>query len=131
MSIVDKSFVFPVRRLANDRVSLEPFKISSHALAFVEGTKEHPDLFNFVTYGPFQSVEDFEDTFYRPRIAEKEGTVLWSIFTKCPADESKQDGEWVFAGVLSLDNSSRVDGVTEIGHVCMVFGFILFILLRS
>ena len=120
MSQIEKPFIFPIRRLANDRLSLEPFNLTSHACVFVEGTKNHPDLFKYVTYGPFQSVKEFEDEFYWLRVGEKEGTALWSIFTKNPTDKVERDGDWVFAGVLSLDNSNRINGVAEIGHVRMV-----------
>ena len=119
MSHVDKPLVFPVKRLANHRVCLEPFDIASHASIFVEGTKHHPKLFDYTTYGPFQSVKEFEDEFYWPRIGEKQETALWSIFTKQPADRIEKGDQLMLAGVLSLDNSSRVNGVTEIGHVRM------------
>ncbi|KAI9708928.1 MAG: hypothetical protein M1820_003622 [Bogoriella megaspora] len=122
-SDADKPFVFPVKRLENDTVCLVPFDVASQASIFVEGTKHHPKLFEYTTYGPFQSVEEFEDDFYWPRVGEKEETVLWSIFKKQLADQDEKGSLLAFAGVLSLNNSSRVNGVAEIGHVIILPAF--------
>ena len=67
MPTPEPAFCFPIRRLENNRTILLPFDFSSYAELFVQGTKETPELFSYVSQGPFLTAADFE-AFYKSRI---------------------------------------------------------------
>ena len=103
-------FCFPVKRLENSRVVLEPFDFWKHAESFLQGCKDHPELFQYLPYGPFASIAEFE-AFYRVRSGP--GETLFAVLAKLsPSDERGS-----LAGVIGLLNASPNNGSVEIGFV--------------
>ena len=104
------NFCFPVKQLENSRVVLEPFDVSKHAKSFLHGCKDHPELFKYLSYGPFASIVEFE-AFYK-MMSSPEKT-LFAIFAKSsPSDENRS-----LAGVIGLLNASPNNALVEIGYV--------------
>src|SRR3954453_22411437 len=68
MSPANTAFNFPVKRLENSLLVLEPFEVLKHGEFFVQGCKDHPKLFEYLPYGPFASIAEFQ-AFYTARIA--------------------------------------------------------------
>jgi len=104
---------FPTKRLENSRLILVPFDSSSHADPFVQGIKNNPDLFTYLTYGPFSTRADFA-AFYRSRIELSNAETLFAILVK-PQTVDEQES---FAGVVGLLNASPTNASIEIGFVC-------------
>ena len=112
MSSTNASFCFPIKRLENPRLILEPFEITKHGELFVRGSRDHPELFDYLPYGPFASLADFE-AFYTARIMPDPGQTLFAILTK----SSPCDDGGTLAGVIGLLNASPGNASTEIGFV--------------
>jgi hypothetical protein len=112
MSFAHVNFHFPVRRLENSRLSLEPFDVSQHGMAFVQGCKDYPELFDYLPYGPFVSLAEFE-TFCIDRVAPNPAETLFAILTK----PSSSDESGSLAGVIGLLNASPGYALVEVGFV--------------
>ncbi|KAI1784821.1 acyl-CoA N-acyltransferase [Ganoderma leucocontextum] len=52
---LDVNFAFPWRDLENNRVKLVPFNPSVHATEYWSGTKDHPEVYDYLPWGPFAS----------------------------------------------------------------------------
>ncbi|KAI0739348.1 hypothetical protein C8Q80DRAFT_1198197 [Daedaleopsis nitida] len=48
----DINFCFPIRELENDRVKLTPFIPSVHGDAFWAGTRDTPEVYTYLPFGP-------------------------------------------------------------------------------
>ena len=112
MSSSHINFCFPVKRLEDDRLVLKPFDVSKHAPAFVQGCKDHPELFDYLPYGPFASIADFE-AFYTPRMEANRGETWFAISAK----SSPSDADGTLAGVIGLLNASPSNASIEMGFV--------------
>jgi hypothetical protein len=112
MSSSNINFCFPVKRLEDPRIVLEPFDLSKHAPAFVQGCKDHPELFDYLPYGPFASIADFE-AFYNARMEGNGGQTMFAISAK----SSPSDADGTLAGVVALANASPTNASIEIGFV--------------
>jgi hypothetical protein len=112
MSTPETTFCFPIKRLENSRMILLPFDFASHAELFVKGVKKTPDLFSYVSQGPFQTVTDFE-AFYKSRILSANTETLFAILAKPTSSNEKG----IFAGIIGLQNASSDNATIEIGFV--------------
>ena len=117
MTSAEVPFCFPIKRLENSRLSLVPFDFSSHAEPYVQGCKDHPELFAHVPYGPFSTVTDFA-AFYMARIDGSDAETLFAILVKPHTVEEQES----FAGIIGLQNANPTNGTTEIGFVCIPHG---------
>jgi hypothetical protein len=112
MSLTNTAFNFPVKRLENSLLVLEPFEADRHAELFVQGCKDYPELFDYLPYGPFASIAEFE-AFYEARIAPSPTETMFAVLTKSsPSNESG-----TLAGVIGLLNASPSNASIEIGFV--------------
>lgn len=112
MSSNGVNFCFPVKRLNNNFVILEPFVPEKHAAPYVEGCNDHPTLFAYLPYGPYSSISDFESS-YRNHIEPNDTVTFFAILVKsCASDDSGP-----VAGVISLRNASLSNASVEIGSV--------------
>src|SRR2546421_11103908 len=101
MSPANTTFNFPVKRLENSLLVLKPFDVSKHGELFVQGCKVYPELFEYLPYGPFASIAEFE-AFYTARIVSSPAATMFAILAKSsPFDERE-----TFAGVVGLLNAS-------------------------
>ncbi|KAI1331298.1 acyl-CoA N-acyltransferase [Xylariaceae sp. FL0255] len=115
MSSADVTFCLPIKRLENERMILEPFDISSHLDAYLDGCKDHPELHNYVGYGPIVTKADFA-AFYEPRMAKSSSDTLFAIMAK--SDETDERG--TLAGVIGYQNASATNGTLEIGYITVL-----------
>lgn len=116
--------------LENDLVALEIFDVSTtrrpdtiappnhdqpaqHAARFVKLVQAHPEAFTYVAFPILESVDDFLTQVYNP-IAESPADCLWAIIDKT---RPKGDDNDNFAGVLSLNDTSKVDAAAEMGVI--------------
>jgi hypothetical protein len=74
-------FCFPIWLLENSRLTLEPFDLSIHADLFVEGSKNHPDFFAYVSDGPFPTTFDFS-AWCNSNFASSSTVTIFAILTK-------------------------------------------------
>ena len=112
MAAPDSAFCFPVKRLENSRLILDPFNFSSHAEPFVHGTKDYPELFDFVSQGPFATTAEFA-AFYKSRIESSNRETLFAILKKPTPPGEHHD----FAGMIGLQNANVLSATIEIGFV--------------
>jgi hypothetical protein len=112
MSSTTVNFCFPLRRLENLRLILEPFDVSKHGKAFVQGCKDQPELFDYLPYGPFPSFTEF-DAFYTNRVVPNPAETMLAILAK----SSSSDEDGTLAGVVGLLNASPGNASIEIGFV--------------
>lgn len=117
MSSGNADFCFPIKRLENSRVALEPFNVAKHASSFVEGCKDHPELFNYLPYGPFSTTAEFE-IFYQSRVEHNPAEALFAIFTKSPGVVEQE----TLAGIIGLLNASPGNASVELGFVYTILG---------
>ncbi|KAJ9606775.1 hypothetical protein H2200_008784 [Cladophialophora chaetospira] len=114
MATTESNFCFPLKRLDNSRLILEPFDFHKYADQFVQETKGHPELFAYVYQGPFLTIADFED-FYDTRIRSTDTETLFAILKKT---ENPDEGDGpLFAGVVGFQNASVFNATIEIGFV--------------
>ena len=156
------NFCFPIpERLENERVSLNPFivecfdctelwmklteddniysiKPSKHAKLFMDQAILHPEIYRYLPFDPFKSVDDFVENFYEPRIRKDPGCILFAIFDKTKRNtslngnhtykvpDSEEEGptfESPLAGLIGLTQSSPINLVTELGPVIILPAF--------
>jgi len=118
MSLSEVAFCFPIKQIENSRLILAPFEYSSHAEQFVQGCKNHPELFTFVTHGPFETMMDFA-AWYESKIATTDSETLFAILVK----PKTTDEQSVFAGIIGLQNASLINATIEIGFIAVLPAF--------
>lgn len=104
---------FPIKRLENSRLVLAPFDFALYADRFVEGSRDYPELFAYVTQGPFSTIGEFAAR-YKSRIEASNAAALFAILVK----PQIVDEEESFAGVVGLQNANPINASIEIGFVC-------------
>ena len=102
---------YPIKRLENSRLLLEPFDFAKHAAPFVEACKDHPGLFDFVPYGPFPTIADFKD-FY-PVWVSNPAVAVFAVFAK--SSSSAEQG--TMAGTIGWLNANPGNATIELGFV--------------
>lgn len=112
MPTPETTFCFPIKRLENSCLILEPFDLSAHAESFFQGSKDHPELFPYIDFGPFSSTADFE-AWYQSNIVTSDTVTLFAILAKSDTSDSHTE----FAGITSLLSASVANASIEIG-VC-------------
>ncbi|KAF9066085.1 acyl-CoA N-acyltransferase [Rhodocollybia butyracea] len=112
----DTNFCFPIPDvLENEKVKVVPFIPSQHAKALVEGFDDN--TWNYMSYGPFSSPEQFVKEFWEGLRANPAAT-MFTIFDK--VGPLALDGQPVIAGMVSYVHSSDKDACTEIGFVVIL-----------
>ena len=114
------TFVFPHKPPSTPRLRLEPLDPSKHAPLFFAGCKDHPHLFDYLPYGPFTSIPQFEE-WCRTRIQEKPTSAAWAVYVKTQAAQTKET--WEFAGIVGLINADVQNRSVELGLVRPLFFF--------
>ena len=69
-----------------------------------------PYLYDYLPYGPFQTLDDFHKRFLDSRIRDDTGSVLFAVYNK----NGKSD---TLAGCMAYLNSSAPHLAAEIGHI--------------
>ncbi|TBU46062.1 acyl-CoA N-acyltransferase [Dichomitus squalens] len=55
----EANFSFPWRDLENDRVKVVLFNPAVHGAEYWAGTKDHPEVYDYLPWGPFPSLDSF------------------------------------------------------------------------
>ncbi|KAK7016911.1 acyl-CoA N-acyltransferase [Favolaschia claudopus] len=117
--MAEVNFHFPVsiEKLQNERVKLVPFVPEKHADSFFAIAGNHPELFDYMPFGPFSSAEDFVSTFVEHRILPDPAQILFAVFDTSTASPPQ------LAGTIGLLDTSPVNLSTEIGFVITLPAF--------
>jgi RimJ/RimL family protein N-acetyltransferase len=93
------------------------FQPSIHAETFFAVSLQHPELYDFLPYGPFPSIESFL-LFYSSRIQQHPGVILFAILDKTRSlNEPESALVETFAGVVGFLLSDPIHLKTEIGMI--------------
>ncbi|KAJ8496761.1 hypothetical protein ONZ45_g12318 [Pleurotus djamor] len=55
--------ILPIHDLENERVFLTPFITTAHAQRYVDGGRNNHELYQHLSVGPFESVQQFTEDF--------------------------------------------------------------------
>ncbi|KXN83249.1 hypothetical protein AN958_01654 [Leucoagaricus sp. SymC.cos] len=122
----DFNFCYPVpEKLENDRVKLIPFEPSTkHVEAFVEAARPYPEVYKYLAgVGPYDTNEEFLETFYNPIVQEDPSYMLFLLIDKTkPASTTVglEGEEGAVAGHLAYINCSAPNLTAEIGYICIL-----------
>ncbi|THH13119.1 hypothetical protein EUX98_g9756 [Antrodiella citrinella] len=108
----DPNFCYPVKELESARVKLVPFFPSQHAEAFFAGTREYPEIYEFLPWKPFASIREVLKT--AEDIRSNRNEILFAILDKATVSGG---GRPSFAGIIGLLNTSQPNLSTEIGFL--------------
>jgi|ERR1700722_1393073 len=87
---------------------------SIHASLFFELSLPHPEIFTYLLYGPFTSVQAVMSV--DPFMLDDPNAVLFAMFDKTRSDKAvEMEMEKTFAGVIGYLTSSPLHLSTEIG----------------
>ncbi|KAG6333477.1 hypothetical protein ID866_5614 [Astraeus odoratus] len=126
------NFCFPVKELESDRVKLTPFidygsanlQPSAHADLFFQGLAAHPELFQFLPFGPYGSAAELTRDLIAGRIAPDPSMVLYAIIDKArsPLHSSSlpSPSQVDFAGTIGYLNTCPTHLKTEIGFIIVL-----------
>ncbi|KAH8105183.1 acyl-CoA N-acyltransferase [Cristinia sonorae] len=112
---LDANFCFPVKDLESSKVKLTPFNPSRHAETYFAGSSPHPEIYDYLPWGPFPSSSAFVQEVYERLIQPDRGMVLLVVLDKTKT--TGDSGEPALAGLIGLLNTSRSQHCTEIGFV--------------
>lgn len=132
----DPNFCLPYRVLENERVKLVPFIVeyfslghlarldltpslprlpasrqqpSKHAERFIAASKDHPETYTYLPYGPFDSASELLDEFVFKRVQPNRDIILYTVFNK----EADEDGEVLAAAKLDAGLQRDDNGADE------------------
>lgn len=115
--------------MANTIFPIKPLK---HAKLFIDQAISYPELFRYLPFGPFNSVDDFMENFYETYIHKNTGYTFFAIFDKTrrntnlsgddahDAHVEEGSNEGPLAGLIGFVNSSPINLVTEIGGILIL-----------
>ncbi|KAI0070547.1 hypothetical protein K474DRAFT_1680071 [Panus rudis PR-1116 ss-1] len=93
----DLNFCLPVRELENERVKLTPFIPAIRAEPYFLGTRDYPNFYDGLVYGPFQTADEFVDTVITKAIEPDAGRVGYAVLDKTkPAADLRTEIGYVF-----------------------------------
>ncbi|KAK7682004.1 hypothetical protein QCA50_014968 [Cerrena zonata] len=111
------NFCFPVRELENDKLNLTPFVPSIHSQRWFAASREFPEIYDHVPFGPFSKAEDFVNVLLTNRVQPSPSSLLFIILDKVRAKPGRSPDELPIAGIIGLLNTSVDESMTEIAFV--------------
>lgn len=114
----DVNFCFPVKELENERIKLTPFIPSIHAEPYFEGTKDHPEIYEYLPLGPYTSSSEIVDQVFVPSVQPDPGVIVFSVLDKTRL--LPESGEPRFAGMIGLLHTIPSQLTTELGFVIIL-----------
>jgi RimJ/RimL family protein N-acetyltransferase len=118
MAGFDANFCFQVPlALENLRLKLVPWNTAIHSTLFVNSIAPHPELFDWLPFGPFKTRDTF-DPWYEGRIQSQTTEVAFAVFDKTRGDDAAG-----FAGMIGLLHSSPAHLSAEIGFLIILPAF--------
>ncbi|KAL5357298.1 acyl-CoA N-acyltransferase [Aspergillus floccosus] len=113
-------FCFPVKALSSDVVKLTPFEPEKHATAYFQGSKDHPELYKYMSIGPYKTEADFINGFLVDLVGKQSpGMVTFAIIDKTRAP-SDADAEGQLAGMVSYMAASPIHLSAEVGYIIIL-----------
>uniref|UniRef100_A0A8H7XQV0 N-acetyltransferase domain-containing protein n=1 Tax=Psilocybe cubensis TaxID=181762 RepID=A0A8H7XQV0_PSICU len=120
----DINFCLPIPEvLENDRVRLTPFIPRLHAESLFEKLSAHPEIFRYLPFGPYSSIDEFLTNLVENRIRKDPEDVLFAIFDKTKPSQTlngSKNAPGALAGVIGFLNTSAPNLATEIGFVMIL-----------
>ncbi|KAK2759068.1 hypothetical protein FQN54_003167 [Arachnomyces sp. PD_36] len=117
MPFKNTDFCFPVKELSSDSLKLVEFDPSKHATPYFEGTQSHPEVYRFMSTGPYSNPEEFTQQFYSQKVGK-------SMFCFAIIDKKKPpsaiDPEGEFAGMVSYQSASFENQSLELGYIIVL-----------
>ncbi|KAF9039307.1 acyl-CoA N-acyltransferase [Panaeolus papilionaceus] len=118
--LYDVNFCFPVpERLESRRVALVPFIPKLHSKDFYDLACSYPEVFNYLPFGPYDTIKNFEQTLVENRARKDPGWLLMIVFDKTKPAPSDKDAIYpgALAGCIALINTSAPNLATEVGCI--------------
>ncbi|KAJ5235698.1 uncharacterized protein N7469_004866 [Penicillium citrinum] len=114
-------FCFPVKELSDDLVKPRDSqeKTNKHAGPFFRGSKDHPELFRYMSIGPFDSEKEFVSVFIDDFVNTKSSVACFAIIDK-KKSPSDADNEGEVAGMVSYMAASEVHLSAEVGYIIIL-----------
>ncbi|CAI7609782.1 unnamed protein product [Penicillium pancosmium] len=112
-------FCFPVRELSDDLVKLTPFNVSKHAKRFFDGSKDHPELYMYMSIGPFDTEQEFVTKFIENFVNAQPSVVCFAVIDK-KKPPSMVDPEGELAGMVSYMAASAAHLSAEVGYIIIL-----------
>lgn len=114
----DQNFCFPVPPvLENAQLRLIPWNPSLHSPIYVQSIAPHPELFNYLPLGPFDTREAF-DAWFEGMVHKQQSQIAFAIFDKTRGSDNEG-----FAGMIGLLNASPENLSVEIGFLTILPAF--------
>ncbi|KAJ5239907.1 hypothetical protein N7468_004526 [Penicillium chermesinum] len=108
-------FCFPVRELSDGFVKLTPFDPTRHAAPYFQGSKDHPELYSYMSIGPFATEQEFVSKFVDGFMSQPSVACYAVIDKTRPTSEADLEGE--LAGMVSYMSASAVHLSAEVGYI--------------
>ncbi|KAF8582949.1 acyl-CoA N-acyltransferase [Ramaria rubella] len=124
-------FCFSLGVLDSARTSLVPFIPSQHAQIFFQASFPHPDLYQYLPFGPFSLLDDFLHWYNSRILSDAAHTTLFAVFDKTrPSQETVVDHRnqgiiaskfpGALAGIVGLLNASPQHASIELGFIIIL-----------
>lgn len=94
-------------------------KTNKHAGPFFRGSKDHPELFRYMSIGPFDSEKEFVSVFIDDFVNTKSSVACFAIIDK-KKSPSDADNEGEVAGMVSYMAASEVHLSAEVGYIIIL-----------
>jgi RimJ/RimL family protein N-acetyltransferase len=123
MTSFNPKFCFPVpSSIENERLRLVPFDPSRHSSSFVQSVSPHPELFDYLPFGPFPSRDTF-DPWFEETVFKSRSNIAFAIFDKTRPEHGHHHHHEAFAGMTGLLNASPQHLSTELGYLIIFPNF--------
>ncbi|KAH8825368.1 hypothetical protein DL96DRAFT_1712364 [Flagelloscypha sp. PMI_526] len=114
---------FPEHGFQNKRLKLVPYSPQRHTAEFLRmsGVDSERDMYRYLSFGPFDSVETFDENFFRTEIENDPSRILFAIIDKTRESRNHRiDEEGCLAGIIGLLNFSPHNLLAEIGYLMIL-----------
>ncbi|PLB49977.1 hypothetical protein P170DRAFT_354701 [Aspergillus steynii IBT 23096] len=121
MDSQNTNFCFPMKDLENEVVKVIPFDATKHAAAFFEATHPHPELWQYMSIGPFATVAEFIETFLNPVQSSPDQICLAIINKQAAPSPHHPDGQ--LAGLVTCTGASVAHRTVDLNYTIIFPAF--------
>ncbi|RJE19913.1 GNAT family acetyltransferase, partial [Aspergillus sclerotialis] len=113
------NFYFPIRELSSNKVKLTPFDPTKHAKPYFNGSANHPELYKYMSTGPYRTEEHFVTEYLTNRVSKDPSMACFAIIDKTkPGSPADPEGE--VAGMVSYMSASPQHMSAEVGYIVIL-----------